>query len=118
MIELNDVQWQSVKQASDPPRIVDPATGTVIVLLKSADFDWIRELLKDEPDAPRITNPRTQEAYALVPCQRYERFKAFFEEDPLTPAERRAISRIAGERAGWKDPAFDVYDESSSAEIR
>jgi hypothetical protein len=71
--------------------------------LKSEDFDWVREVLGYEPDAPRVSNLQTKQSYALLPEERYERFKAFFEEDSLTPAERKALLREAGKRAGWDD---------------
>jgi hypothetical protein len=79
----------------------------VEVLLRGDDFDWIRNLLGDEPEAPRNRDPRTGVVYAVLPEQRYERFKAFFEEDPLTDAEKRALLREAGKRAGWNDPVWD-----------
>jgi hypothetical protein len=83
-------------------------THRVEVLLPVADFDWIRGLLGDEPDAPRLFDPRTSVTYALLPEERYERFKAFIEEDPLTVAERLALLREAGKRAGWKDSEMDA----------
>ena len=112
MIELDERQRRAIDEAGElPPRATDPIANRVNILLKSADFDWIRGLLDDEPDAPRLADPRTQQVYALVPEERYERFKAFFEEDPITLSEKAAMLREAGRRAGWNDPAFDVYDE-------
>jgi hypothetical protein len=80
---------------------MDPQSKQVLVLLKSEDFDWVRGLLGDEPDAPRGEDPRTGATFALLPESRYERFKAFFEEDPLSPVERQALLREAGKRAWW-----------------
>ena len=85
-------------------------TGTIQVLLPSDDFDWIRGLLEDEPDAPRLHDPRNGSEYALLPESHYERFKAFFEDAPLSPAEREALFRAFGERAGWNDPEMNEYD--------
>ncbi len=97
MFEITENQRQALDASPDTPaRVTDPATQCVQVLLKSDDFDWIRHLLGDEPDAPRRNDPRTNTTYALLPEERYERFKAFFEEDPLSPAERRALLREAG----------------------
>jgi hypothetical protein len=110
-LELNPEQRQAVEAATDAPaRWTDPATGQVIVLLDAGDFDWIRDKLKDEPDAPRATHPGTGKRYALLPEERYERYKAFFEEDPITPAERMWLLREAGKRAGWDDPVWDDLD--------
>lgn len=99
---------KALEAAGDsPPRVLDPRTRELAVLLKAADFDWIRDLLGDEPDVPRLSDPRNQDLYAVVPTNRYERFKAFFEEDPLSAAERSALLREAGRRAGWDDAAWN-----------
>lgn len=108
---LDERQCNALDAAVEAPaRVVDSKSAATCVLLKRADFDWVRELLPDEPDARRLVDPRSQEVYAIVPVDRYERFKAFFEEDPLSPAEKDGLLRTAGIRAGWDDPAFDVYD--------
>ncbi len=97
-----------------PARVTDPATGQALVLLKATDFDWVRDLLGDEPDAPRRTDPRTSERYAVLAEDRYERFKSFFEEDPLSKAERSALLREAGKRAGWDAPEWDRPESTDS----
>lgn len=109
MLELTEAQRQAVGRSPHvPARVTDPVTQRVEVLLRTDDFDWVRGLLGDEPDAPRRSDPRTGTAYAVLPEGRYERFKAFFEEDPLTEAERRALLRDAGRRTGWDDPVWDA----------
>lgn len=116
MLELTERQRQAVDASAETPaRVTDPATRRVEVLLKSDDFDWIRQLLGDEPDAPRLTDRRTGTTYALLPEERYERFKAFFEEDPLSPAERLALLREAGKRAGWDAPGADDDDSPEAS---
>jgi hypothetical protein len=108
MYEITARQRQALDAGNDiPARVTDPNTRQVEVLLKSDDFDWIRNLLGDEPDAPRVSDPRTNIRYALLSEERYERFKAFFEDDPLRPAERLALLREAGNRAGWDDAQPD-----------
>jgi hypothetical protein len=116
MLEISEGQRQALDASPDTPaRVTDPATRHVGVLLKSDDFDWIRQLLGDEPDAPRRIDPRTNITYALLPEERYERFKAFFEEDPLSPAERLALLREAGKRAGWDAPDADDTDSPEAS---
>jgi hypothetical protein len=116
MLEISEGQRQALDASPDTPaRVTDPATRHVGVLLKSDDFDWIRQLLGDEPDAPRRIDSRTNITYALLPEERYERFKAFFEEDPLSPAERLALLREAGKRAGWDAPEADDADSSEAS---
>lgn len=111
MHEITELQRQALDASPDmPARVTDLAASRVDVLLKSDDFDWVRQLLGDEPDAPRLTDPRTNITYALLSEERHERFKAFFEEDPLSAAERRALLREAGKRAGWDTPEADDAD--------
>jgi hypothetical protein len=112
MIELTHEQQQALAAGQTPAKIKDQVTGRSEVLLRSDDFEWIRGLLKDEPDAPRGTDTRTGHQYAFLPEERYERFKAFFEEDPLTSAEKNALLREAGRRAGWDSPVWDRAETS------
>jgi hypothetical protein len=108
MIEMSIEQQQALDRSPElPARLANRETGKAEILLRDDDFAWIRGLLGDEPDAPRRIDPRTGTTYAILPEERYERFRAFFEEDPLTPAEKLALLREAGKRAGWDDPAWD-----------
>ena len=116
LIELTEEQRQAVDRSPTvPARMTNPVTKCVEVLLRDDDFAWICNLLKDEPDAPRRMDSRTGTAYALLPEDRYERFKAFFEEDPLSPAERRALLREAGKRAGWDTPEANDADSPEAS---
>jgi hypothetical protein len=113
MIELTQEQQQAADALGQtPPRIRDQVTGRSQVLLRSDDFEWIRGLLGGEPDAPRGTDTRTGQEHVLLPEERYERFKSFFEEDPLTAAEKIALFREAGRRAGWDSPVWDSAEGS------
>jgi hypothetical protein len=118
MATLSPEQQRALDAAPEdvPARVTDAVTGQVAVLLKADDFAWIRGIVPDEPDAPRLTDPRTQQDYALVPEQRYERYKAFFEEDPITLEEQKAMLRAFGKRAGWDDPEWDEFDDMVNRE--
>jgi hypothetical protein len=59
----------------------------------------------------RVCGPSQQGDFVLVKAEVYERFKSLFEEDLVTPEERRFQLDQFGRRAGWDDPAMDVYDE-------
>lgn len=112
MTELTVEQRRALDDSPDiPARVRDAESQGTQVLLRSDDFAWIRDLLGDEPDAPRRVDPRTAVTYAILPEDRYERFKAFFEEDPLTPAEKKTLLREAGRRAGWNDAVWDTREE-------
>jgi hypothetical protein len=111
MLIFNEAMCQAIDSSpSQPAHFSDPGTGWHFVLLAAADFEWIRQVLGDEDEATRVRDPRTNQSYAVIPIDRYERFKAFFEEDPLSAAERTALLRAAGKRAGWDDPEFDEED--------
>lgn len=49
--------------------------------------------------------------FVLIRSEVYERLKALFEDDPVTEQERRNQLQQFGKRAGWDDPAMDVYDD-------
>jgi hypothetical protein len=111
MLEITQDQRRALDASPDAQaRVIHPTTRRAEILLKSADFDWIRGLLGDEPEAPRVCDPRTNASYAVLSEERYEHFKAFFEEDPLSPAERTALLREAGKRAGWIESDPDEPD--------
>jgi len=59
----------------------------------------------------RLLDPETNRSYVLLPSESYDRFKALFEDVPFTLDEQQQLLRRAGERAGWDDPAMDVYDD-------
>ena len=59
----------------------------------------------------RVIDPSQSAAYVLIKAEVYERFKSLFEEDPVTDQERRFHLQQFGRRAGWDDPAMDVYDD-------
>ena len=59
----------------------------------------------------RVCGPAQQGDFVLVTAELYERFKSLFDDDPVTPEERQFHLQQFGRRAGWDDPAMDVYDE-------
>lgn len=61
-------------------------------------------------EAPvRVSDPAQNASFVLVRAEVYERFKSLFEEDPVTEQERLFQLEQFGRRAGWDDPAMDVY---------
>jgi hypothetical protein len=109
---LSSAQQQSLDAAPEdvPARVTDSESNSVFVLLPSDDFDWMRNLLGDEPDVPRATDPRTQREYAVIPERRYNRFMPFFEEDPPSLEEKLGRLHAFALRAGWNDPIWDEED--------
>lgn len=116
VLPLTPDQQLAVDRSPDiPARVGAPGAHPAEVLLPWEDFTWVREHLADEPEVPCRTHPRTGKLYAVLTEDRYERFRALFEEDPLTPAEREALLRRAGERAGWDDNAWDGVNPGPAA---
>ena len=64
-------------------------------------------------DAPvRVSSPGRSDSFVLVRAEVYERFKSLFEIDPRYRAGERLFQlQQFGKRAGWDDPAMDIYDE-------
>ncbi|MDX1947140.1 MAG: hypothetical protein SFU86_17200 [Pirellulaceae bacterium] len=66
--------------------------------------------IQQERDQPvRVSDPAQSASFVLVRADVYERFKSLFEEDPVTAQERQFQLQQFGRRAGWDDPALDVY---------
>ncbi len=66
-------------------------------------------------DVPRAVDPQTRKTYVLVSEEVYERLQALLVPDRLPLAEQRALLHAAGLRAGWDDPAMDIYDREEDA---
>lgn len=63
----------------------------------------------------RIVDPETQAEYVVISAELYDRIGGLlYEDDPLTKGERKSILIQAGLRAGWDDPAMDVYNDLKS----
>ncbi len=58
----------------------------------------------------QVVYPLTGEVFFLINEEQYLRLKQLFDEEPLTSEEKRYQLQQAGKRAGWDDPAMDVYD--------
>jgi hypothetical protein len=49
--------------------------------------------------------------YVLIRAEVFERLKQLFDDGPLSDQQRAGLLREAGKRAGWDDPAMDVYND-------
>lgn len=59
----------------------------------------------------RVSDPAQSATFVLVRADLYERLKSLFEEDPVSEQERLFQLEQFGKRAGWDDPAMDVYND-------
>jgi hypothetical protein len=57
----------------------------------------------------RLEDTQTHEVYVLIKADTYEQLQGLV--GPLSVAEQKAVLRHAGEKAGWDDPALDVYND-------
>jgi len=69
------------------------------------------DVQRQEESPVRVSTPSRAAAFVLLKADVYERFKSLFEEDPTTDQERQFQLQQFGRRAGWDDPAMDVYDD-------
>ncbi len=77
----------------------------------------LRKAVAAHPDQPlRVLDEETNIAYVLLRADLYDRLQNLFAEEPFSEPERLAQLRELGKRAGWDDPAMDVYDDEEVAE--
>jgi hypothetical protein len=77
--------------------------------IQLTEEQWANVLRDDTP--MRVSDPSRSATFVLVRDEVYERFKALFEEDPVTQQERLFQLEQFGKRAGWDDPAMDLYED-------
>jgi hypothetical protein len=71
----------------------------------------LRQEIEKSGDQPvRLSDPETHAEYVVLKAEVYERLQSLL-AGPLSIDEQRAVLRHAGERAGWDDPAMDVYND-------
>lgn len=58
-----------------------------------------------------VSDPSQTVNYVLLRADLYDRFRALFEDVPVTAQERQFHLQEFGRRAGWDDPAMDLYDD-------
>ncbi len=60
----------------------------------------------------RLADPDTHEEYVVLRAAAYDQLQArIYDDTPMTSEEKQALVLKAGLRAGWDDPAMDVYNE-------
>ena len=70
-----------------------------------------QEVRQANGDGTRAIDPETKQEYVLVRAELYERLKTLLYDDgDWTPEEQLSLLAESGKRAGWDDPAMDIYD--------
>ncbi len=60
----------------------------------------------------RLVDPNTNLEYVVLPAEVFDRVRhVFYDANPLTIEEQRALLVQVGLSVGWDDPEMDVYNE-------
>ena len=78
--------------------------------IQLTDDQW-SEVQQSSELPVRVSHPSHSAGFVLMKADIYDRFKALFEEVPVADQERRFQLEQFGRRAGWDDPAMDIYDD-------
>ena len=78
--------------------------------IRLTEDQWA-DVLREADIPARVSDPAQSKTYVLISADTYERFKALFEHDPVTEQERQSQLQQFGQRAGWDDPAMDIYSD-------
>lgn len=70
-----------------------------------------QELKRTPGNEARFADRETGKEYVILPAEVFERWKRLLYDDgDWTPEEQLRLLAESGQRAGWGDPAMDVYD--------
>jgi hypothetical protein len=75
--------------------------------IQFTDEQWAT--ISREAAPVRVSDPSHQATFVLLDAELYDRFRSLFEADPVTAQERQFQLQEFGRRAGWDDPAMDIY---------
>lgn len=73
--------------------------------------DQSRELRAANGSPTRCIDPETSAEFVVVPAELFHRLQDLLTDEPLTEQERSYHLQQFGRRAGWDDPAMDVYND-------
>lgn len=73
--------------------------------------DQIRQALDAEHGQPvKIVDEQTSRIYYVISAEQFETVRALFAEGDFDPRETYSLIAKTAGKAGWDDPAMDVYD--------
>jgi hypothetical protein len=79
-------------------------------MIELSDQQW-QEFRQANTREVRLIDRKTGQEYVILPAEVYERLKGLiYDGGDWTPEEQLRILAESGRRAGWNDPAMDVYD--------
>ena len=73
----------------------------------------LQEVVRTSHGKPvRLADPETHEEYIVLRAEVYDQMQTrLYDDTLLTDEEKQALLIKAGLRAGWDDPAMDVYND-------
>ncbi len=73
----------------------------------------IQQAVQDANDKPvRVVDPDTNLEYVVLPAKIFDQVQdIFYDANPLTIEEQRALLAKVGLSIGWDDPEMDVYNK-------
>lgn len=73
----------------------------------------LREAVRTSQGQPvRLADPDTHQEYIVLRADVYDQMQTrLYDDTLLSDEEKQALLLKAGLRAGWDDPAMDVYNE-------
>ena len=73
----------------------------------------LQQVVQDANEQPiRLVDPETSLEYVVLPAKIFDRIQdVFYNTNPLTIEEQRALLVKVGLSIGWDDPEMDVYNE-------
>ena len=73
----------------------------------------LQQIVQDANEEPiRLVDPETSLEYVVLPAKIFDRIQdVFYNTNPLTIEEQRALLVKVGLSVGWDDPKMDVYNE-------
>ena len=73
----------------------------------------LQQAVQDANEQPiRLVDPETNLEYVVLPTKVFDRIQdIFYNANPLTIEEQRALLVKVGLSVGWDDPKMDAYNE-------
>jgi hypothetical protein len=72
----------------------------------------IRDVVRSPSEPIRLIDLETQQQYFVLAAEKYDSLAAnLLADQPFLTEERKQLLIKAGLRAGWDDPAMDVYND-------
>jgi hypothetical protein len=73
----------------------------------------LQQVVQDANEQPiRLVDPETSLEYVVLPAKIFDRIQdVFYNANPLTIEEQRALLVKVGLSVGWDDPKMDAYNE-------